>query len=161
MKLSLVAAVSAVVVSLVAVIPAAQAQQKVNPWKQCGIGAMIFDDNGAAAAISNIIWDLGTTAVSSNISSQDSCEGVNVAAAQFINDSIINIEEETVIGQGENLTAMLNIMGCEVSAHQAIISAVRSELDLSAADNNAKAEAYYLQLEGKTSGQFFAQCQVI
>lgn len=157
MKLSLVVAASAVVLSLAA--PAAQAQQKINPWKQCGIGAMIFDDNGAAAAISNIIWDLGTTAVTSNISSQESCEGVKVAAAQFINDSIINIEEETVIGNGKHLTAMLNMMGCEASAHPAIINAVRADLDVSVTGN--KAEAYYLQLEDKTSGQFAAQCQVI
>lgn len=160
MKISLVAAAAAVVVSL-AVAPAAQAQQKLNPWKQCGIGAMIFNDNGAAAAISNIIWDLGTTAVSSNISSQDSCEGAKVAAAQFINDSIVNIEEETVVGNGQHLTAMLNMMGCEATVHQAIINAVRVDLDVSAVNNNAKAEAYYLQLEDKTSGQFVAQCQVI
>lgn len=160
MKLSLVAAASAVVL-LLAAAPAAQAQQKINPWKHCGIGAMIFDDNGAAAAISNIIWDLGTTAVSSNISSQDTCKGVKVAAAQFINDSIVNIEEETVIGQGKHLTAMLNMMGCEVAAHPVIINAVRADLDVSVVNNTAKAEAYYLQLEDKTSGQFAAQCQVI
>ena len=46
----------------------AMAQDDINPWKHCGIGAMIFDDNGAAAAISNIIWDLGTTALSTKIS---------------------------------------------------------------------------------------------
>ena len=53
--------------------------EKVNPWKQCGIGAMIFDDNGTAAAISNIIWDLGTTALSTKISSEESCNGKLVA----------------------------------------------------------------------------------
>ena len=160
MKLSLVAAASAVVLSLAAA-PAAQAQQKVNPWKQCGIGAMIFDDNGVAAAISNIIWDLGTTAVSSNISSQDSCVGVKVTAAQFINDSIVNIEEETVIGGGEHLTAMLNLMGCEASVHQAVIDDVRADLDLSHATSAAKAEAYYLQLDNAVNSKFAAQCQVI
>ena len=157
MKLSLVVAASAVILSLAA--PTAQAQQKINPWKHCGIGAMIFDDNGAAAAISNIIWDLGTTAVTSNISSQESCEGVKVAAAQFINDSIVNLEEETVVGEGQHLTAMLNMMGCDTTAHPAIINAVRADLDVS--ESNNKAEAYYLQLEDKTSGQFAAQCQAI
>ena len=159
MKLSIVAA-SAVVMCLAAA-PVAQAEGKINPWKQCGIGAIIFDDNGTAAAISNIIWDLGTTAVLSNISSPGACEGKNVAAAQFINDSIVNIEEETVIGQGQHLTAMLNILGCEASVHPVIISAVRTDLNLSIADNTAKAEAYYLQLEDKTSGQFAENCQVI
>ena len=61
----------------------AMAQENINPWKHCGIGAIIFDDNGTAAAISNIIWDLGTTAVSSKVSSADSCEGKLVTAAVF------------------------------------------------------------------------------
>lgn len=160
MKLSVVAAMSVVAFSLVAA-PAAQAQQKVNPWKECGIGAMIFDDNGTAAAISNIIWDLGTTAVSSNISSPGACEGTKVAAAQFINDTIVNIEEETVIGEGTHLTAMLNMMGCDAASHKDIISDVRADLNVAIEDNTAKAEAYYLQLEDKTSGKFAAQCQVI
>lgn len=43
MKLALFAA-SVLTLSL-ATMPSVQAEQKVNPWKQCGIGAMIFDDN--------------------------------------------------------------------------------------------------------------------
>lgn len=64
--------------SLVGVSSTANSQE-INAWKHCGIGAMIFNDNETAAAISNVIWDLGTTALSSKISSQESCEG---AAAQ-------------------------------------------------------------------------------
>ncbi|MCC5450552.1 DUF3015 domain-containing protein [Rheinheimera sp. UJ51] len=159
MKLALLAA-SVLTLSLVTA-PTVNAQAKVNPWKQCGIGAMIFDDNGTAAALSNIIWDLGTTAVSSNISSQGSCEGIKVAAAEFINSTITNIEEETVIGEGEHLTAMLNLMGCEASVHQAVIEDVRADLDLSHATSAAKAEAYYLQLDNAVNSKFAAQCQVI
>ncbi|WP_235956226.1 hypothetical protein [Grimontia sedimenti] len=48
---------------------------------------MIFNDIPAAAGISNVIWDLGTTAVSSNISSQETCEGSRVKAAMFIQDN--------------------------------------------------------------------------
>ncbi|GHG59644.1 hypothetical protein GCM10010919_02370 [Alishewanella longhuensis] len=159
MKLALLA-VSALTLSMVTA-PAVQAQQKVNPWKQCGIGAMIFDDNGTAAAISNVIWDLGTTAVSSNVSSQDSCNGLKVAAAEFINSTITNIEEETVIGEGQHLTAMLNLMGCEVAAHSAIIQDVRADLDVSVADKSSKAEAYYSQLDSTITSKFAAQCQII
>lgn len=159
MKLALISA-AAVVLSM-ASSPVVQAQEQMNPWTQCGIGAMIFEKNGTAAAISNIIWDLGTTAVSSNISSKESCKGANIAAAQFINDAIVNIEEETVIGEGEHLTAMLNLMGCESSAHQQIIQQVRADLDVSHKSNIAKAEAYFLQLDTKVNGQFAAQCQVI
>lgn len=160
MNLSSITATALVALALVTA-SAAQAEEKLNPWKQCGIGAMIFDDNGTAAAISNIIWDLGTTAISSNISSQENCKGTKVAAAQFINDTILNIEEETVIGNGEHLTTMLNMMGCDASAHNNIISDVRADLDLAVESNTAKAEAYYMQLEDKTSGKFAAQCHAI
>ena len=30
------------------------ADDHINAWKHCGIGAMIFDDNGTAAAIVNL-----------------------------------------------------------------------------------------------------------
>lgn len=161
MKLTLVAATSAVLLSLVT-SPTVQAKDGgINPWKHCGIGAIIFDDNGTAAALSNIIWDLGTTAVSSKISSESSCEGSRVAAARFINDTIVTIEEETVTGHGQHLTAALNMMGCATEAHPAIIEQVRADLDLDIQDNTAKAEAYYLQLDAKVSGEFAAQCKLI
>jgi hypothetical protein len=161
MKLTLVAATSAVLFSL-AVSPTVQAETgSINPWKHCGIGAMIFDDNNTAAAISNIIFDLGTTAVSSKVSSDSSCKGSRVAAAQFINDTIVTIEEETVTGRGDHLTAVLNMMGCETAAHPAIIEQVRADLDVDVEEKTAKAEAYFLQLDAKVSGDFAAQCKLI
>ncbi|MCC5879985.1 MAG: DUF3015 domain-containing protein, partial [Idiomarina sp.] len=42
-----------------------KAVDDINPWQHCGIGAMIFDDNTTAAAVSNVIWDSGTTAFTS------------------------------------------------------------------------------------------------
>ncbi|GKT11462.1 MAG: hypothetical protein ISEC1_P0426 [Thiomicrorhabdus sp.] len=109
MKLHTLVASTVVAASLLST--SAMAQNSVNPWKQCGIGAMIFDDNSTAAAISNVIWDLGTTAVSSNISSQDSCEGLgnNVAAAEFIQNSHAVLEEEIVNGSGAYLSAVLKM----------------------------------------------------
>ena len=85
---------------------AAPAQaQNINPWQQCGIGAMIFPDNGAAAAVSNIIWDLGTTAVSTKISSQESCAGANVKTAMFIQQTFPVLEQEIAQGEGEYVAA--------------------------------------------------------
>ena len=88
----------------------AEEKPTINPWKHCGIGAMIFDDNGAAAAISNVIWDLGTTAVSSKVSSEDSCDGKEVKTAQFIQDNYDQVIEETSQGAGIHLTSMLNML---------------------------------------------------
>ena len=53
-------------------------QGEINPWQHCGIGAAIFDDNTTAAAISNVIWDSGTTAVTSATISPGSCEGEEI-----------------------------------------------------------------------------------
>jgi len=38
-------------------------------------------------AVTNVTWDLGTTAISSDISSQDSCQGGKVKVRVFINNS--------------------------------------------------------------------------
>lgn len=135
-----------------------EAAEKINPWKHCGIGAMIFDDNNTAAAISNVIWDLGTTAISSKISSEDSCEGQRVAAAQFLQDTIAQVEEETAVGEGVHLTTVLNLMGCDATVHPALIGDMRSQLDL---NTEAKAETYFLQLEATIAENYGSQCAVI
>ena len=55
-----------VAIILLAALPMtgmAQKKKELNPWIDCGIGAMIFTETNWAAVISNVIWDLGTTAV--------------------------------------------------------------------------------------------------
>lgn len=119
------------------------AESKMNPWKECGIGAMIFDDNGTAAAISNIIWDLGTTAVSSKISSEDSCNGMNVAAAKFIQNNYNVVIEETSQGSGEHLSTMLNILEVDKADHAKAIASIRSEMASKVVAKKSTPENYY------------------
>ncbi len=135
----------------------------MNPWTECGIGAMIFSNTTWAAAISNVIWDLGTTAVTSAGVSRQTCEGNKVAAARFITETYANLEEETAKGNGQHVTAVLNIMGCGTASHNGIIQSVRS--DLAESMNNAdyankttfdKAQGYYNILQSNADGQ----CQI-
>lgn len=122
-----------------------------NPWLDCGIGAMIFPDANleVAAAVSNIIWDWGTTAVISAASSPDTCAGMdNVATAMFIQYSFANLELETAKGEGEYLTALSDMVGCADAS--AFAGAVRSDFaTMVAAPGYAqqsvsqKAEGYY------------------
>ena len=120
------------------------AQENINPWKHCGIGAIIFDDNGTAAAISNVIWDLGTTAVSSKVSSADSCEGKLVTAAVFIQDNFKKVMEETSQGEGEHLVAMMDILGVEQAERANVIAAVRADMaGVVAANAQTSPETYY------------------
>lgn len=109
-------------------ITATVTQAKVNPWQDCGIGSMIFPENGTAAAISNIIWDLGTTAVTSASASEDSCEGSGAKTAQFIFETYENLEDEIVRGEGKHITAMLNLMQCDADAHSQATREIREEV---------------------------------
>ena len=139
----------------------------LNPWTKCGIGAMIFDETPWAAAISNITWDLGTTAVTSAGTSEDTCEGKDVQAAIFIQETYANLEEETAKGAGQHVSAMLSILGCETTAHNDIISAVRGDFAnvISASGYTEqsvqnKAENYYMMIKSKVSADFAQQCNI-
>jgi hypothetical protein len=97
-----------------------------NPFRDCGIGAALFPSTPVAAITSNVIWDVGTTALTSATASPETCNGNQVAAAKFIYETYANVIEETAYGKGEHLTAMLEIFGCASGSHKAIISSVRS-----------------------------------
>jgi len=99
-----------------------------NPFTDCGIGAALFKDTHWAAVSSNIIWDLGTTAVTSATMSPETCSAQNVQAAQFILESYKGLAEETAKGQGENLTAMLDIYDCQQGQANTVINAVRADM---------------------------------
>ncbi|MEQ1526192.1 MAG: DUF3015 family protein [Gallionella sp.] len=142
--------------------------KQLNPWTDCGIGAMIFVNYPVAAVISNVIWDLGTTAVTSNYSSQNTCSGSNAKVAMLVGTSYANLEEETVKGDGKHLQAMLGMMNCDTTARGNIIRSVRTDFNRSL-ENAAyaeqatmvKAESYYNLVQAKVTGEFASQCQAI
>jgi hypothetical protein len=97
-----------------------------SPFVDCGIGAALFKDTAWAAVTSNIIWDVGTTAVISATASPETCNAKKVETAQFILDTYDNLIEESAKGEGEHLTAMMNIIGCDAAIQKSIIKNVRS-----------------------------------
>ncbi|MDQ7075781.1 MAG: DUF3015 family protein [Gammaproteobacteria bacterium] len=139
----------------------------LNPWRDCGIGAMIFTDVPVGAIISNIIWDLGTTALTSSGMSKEMCEGQKVAAAKFITHTYANLEEQTVKGDGKHLHAMLDILGCDQSSHTGIIHSVRNRFSntlnntqYSTQATVAKAEGYYNLVNATIKQNYATQCNL-
>lgn len=124
---------------------------KPNPWLDCGIGALIFpdDEHETIAAISNIIVDLGSTAVTSATSSPDTCNGTsNVELALFIQRTYPTLEAELAKGRGENLKALAGLV--ETSKENQFIALLREEMavkyaeaDFAASDDQSKMEALY------------------
>lgn len=102
-----------------------EAQSTPNPWRECGIGAAIFSDNPTAAAISNVIWDSGTTAITSATSTPDICSGAAVRAAQFIHQTYPALAMETAVGQGDHVMALLELAGCEAAAMGDLLGELR------------------------------------
>mgnify|MGYP000126707543 CR=1 FL=1 len=133
----------------------AESKKKLNPWQDCGLGAMVFPNNGVAAALSNVIWDLGTTAVTTNVSSQENCASEKAQTAMFIKSTMPSLEQEVAIGEGEYVTAMLELRGCELESHTEIIKAVRQEF---ATQDNDNAETLYNVLEERISSDFAKSC---
>ena len=126
--LSLVLASSALSLSAQAAIETKPAGTGPNPYVNCGIGAALFPKTHWAAVTSNVIWDLGTTAVTSATSSPETCSKRNLEVAQFILDTYDNLAEETAQGQGEHLSAMLDILDCQQGAQGSVITAVRAQM---------------------------------
>lgn len=112
--------------------PQPQQQQGVgsgpNPFSDCGIGAALFPRHRVPAVTSNVIWDIGTTAVTSATASPETCSGREVQAAAFILDSYDQLAEETARGAGEHITALLNLMGVAEQDRVAVIGNVRASM---------------------------------
>lgn len=147
--------VGALALSTLPTAAQANSGKALNPWQDCGLGAMIFPENGVAAAISNVIWDLGTTAVTSNISSQDTCASSKAKTAMFIKATMPSLEQDIAVGEGEYVTAMLELRGCEATSHNEIIDAVRQDY---AAKPAKDAEAFYHAFESRIDQSFVAAC---
>ncbi len=89
--------------SAVTLTQPAMAREFADIYTECGLGAMIAPRNEAVAAVTNVTWDLGTTAVSSNVSSPDSCSGGKQKAAAFIHDAYASLKTDLASGYGAHL----------------------------------------------------------
>ncbi|MDF2152961.1 DUF3015 family protein [Vibrio sp. CAU 1672] len=140
-----------------------------NLWKDCGIGHWIAGPTlkGFPALTTNIVWDLGTTATTSHISTPDICQGPFWAAAKFINDTYPMIEQDTVQGSGEHMMAMLDIFECDNAVRPEIVNGIRRDFgqqiqaaDYSELTQSEKAQGYY-NLVVEEVNQFAGQCKAV
>lgn len=121
-----------------------------NPFSDCGIGAALFPKVDVAAVLSNIIWDLGSTAVTSATASPETCTGKEVKAAAFIMDGIEDLQLETAAGEGAHLAALMNILDVPAEARTDVLTSVRKDMAAAVAapgyadlDARTQASRYY------------------
>ncbi len=86
-------------------------------YTDCGIGGLLtspIPEGGTQkflAVVSNIVWDLGTTAISSNMSSVGTCaSGKKEKVAAFINTSYEELEKDLAKGEGVYLDTLVSMV---------------------------------------------------
>ena len=104
----------------------ASAREFADIYTECGLGAMIAPNNAAVAAVTNVTWDLGTTAISSDASSADSCKGGKPKTAAYIFQSYAQLEADLAKGEGKHLTALMTIAGCAADARADVVQSLRT-----------------------------------
>lgn len=88
-------------------------------YKECGLGGAIFGKSSPVLAfISNVTWDLGTTAALSEASSPESCTGNSVKAAVLIKEAFPAVEQELAMGSGDHVAALNSLMACDAASLQ-------------------------------------------
>lgn len=143
MKLS-IAAITALVLTTA---QDSQAREFADIYTECGLGAMIAPKNAAVAAVTNVTWDLGTTAISSNISSADTCAGGKAKVAAFINDSYENIEKDLAKGEGKYLNTLASLAKNDSQTNEEFISSLRNEFSKTIASSEYSKLSTYKKSE--------------
>lgn len=133
----------------------ASAREFADIYTDCGLGALIAPKNSAVAAVTNVTWDLGTTAISSNASSADTCNGGKQKTAAFVFQQYAQLEKDLAQGQGKHLTALMDIAGCQAGAAQTL----RASFADSAARPDYAARTRYEQAEDLFNQVQLASCK--
>lgn len=125
----------------------ANAQETKRPfadiYTECGLGAVIAPDNAVVAAVTNVTFDLGTTAISSNATTPEACHGGQASAAAFIFEAYPSIEQDLARGEGEHLSALLKIAGCQAGVDVDVAASLRHDLaELAGSENYSERSAF-------------------
>lgn len=131
-------------------IQSAVARPFADIYVECGLGAMIAPKTPAVAVITNIIWDLGTTAIMSDISSPENCKGGQEEVASFIYDSYEFLETDLASGNGEYLDLLVSLAEYDYQGGEGFVETLRSAFaeyvahsDYTSLSRFEKAEALY------------------
>jgi len=136
-----------------------QARDFAQIYVECGLGALIAPRTPAVAVITNIIWDLGTTAIISNASSPESCKGGKSETASFIYESYDLIEIDLASGGGQHLEMLATLVDMDASQRDGFLSGLREDFtnyvaqtDYNTQNRFEKSQALFDMVYARASG---------
>lgn len=127
-------------------------------YEECGLGGMLFPEIPVAAIISNVIWDLGTTAVSSELSSADSCAGGSAAMAAFVTETHEQLAADLSVGEGVYVASLVNQLGCSNQA--AAVAALRNKFATDAEEFAVATDARQSEILFNNAASVAASCTI-
>ena len=117
-----------------------EAGEGPSPYVDCGIGGALFPTTSWAAVTSNVIWDAGTTAVTSATMSPETCNGKSVAMAEYVKGSYASLEMDIISGRGAYLNGLSQVSGCGAEPSEAFVTAVRNSVKNAVSSESALLE---------------------
>ena len=163
-----------ILVVMLVLPPSGMAREFGEIYTDCGIGGLIGSAIGSdedsvanvAAVVTNITFDLGTTAISSNTTSPDTCARGKERTAAFIYESYDSLEADLASGHGVYLDGLAALAGYEGDTRDRFVAGVRSGFARLVAapeypkqDRFAKSEALY-NLVNEQSGEIVESASV-
>jgi len=128
-KLFLILLLAGVMIASASITYAAETETKdlQGIYEECGIGALLFPDWAVGASVSNFIWDYGTTASTSGLTTPDSCKGGKAKLAFYIYQSYDSIEKDLAKGDGKYLD-MLVVLSEKTGEKERFVQDLRENL---------------------------------
>lgn len=106
---------------------AAETKDVQGIYEECGLGGLIFPRWPVGASVSNVTWDLGTTAATSGLTTPDACKGGQAKLASYIYKSYDSIEKDLAKGDGKYLDMLALLSETTVDNKNAFIEDVRGK----------------------------------
>lgn len=117
---------------------------------ECGLGGLLVPKTPWAAVLTNIIWDLGTTAITSELTTPESCKGGQAKTAALIYQTLPSLEREIAAGGGAHVDALMATGNCATESQAAVTAELRQNFgtvvgraSYSTQSREQKAEALY------------------
>ncbi|MDQ7083443.1 MAG: DUF3015 family protein [Sulfurovum sp.] len=123
--------------------PQAEARSLEKILTECGIGGILFKEVPALAALSNVIWDLGTTATLSDLSSKEGCKGKSAKIAMLIGHTYDNLETEIAEGKGKHINTLASLSDKSTSEIREDFSKVVASKEYSSMNKIEKADSLF------------------
>ena len=115
-----------VMVTSASIIYAGETKDLQGIYEECGIGGLLFPRWAAGASVSNFIWDYGSTASTSGLTTPDACKGGQAKLAAYIYKSYDSIEKDLAKGDGKYLDMLVILSEKTPEAKEIFVQDLRS-----------------------------------